>query len=195
MITSLALRWALTILFVVCTGLYGRQAIGARAWPPRLAWWLHVLMAVAMIAMAWPAGMGIPTLLYVPVFTVGALYFVYLGVFGPAVNHSFYHAVMMAAMVAMAVVMPSAMSGMSATPGVPGMSAMPDMPMAGAGVAHAAGSAAPPAWVSVLCGLAAAFFLGVALWSFVVLIRGPQRSYANLLMTLGMGVTFAAMAT
>ena len=192
MITNLVLRWALSILFVVCIGLYGRQAIGARAWPQRFGWSLHVLMAVAMIAMAWPAAMSVPTLVYVLVFTAGALYFVYFGVFGPRVDHAFYHCVMMAAMVAMAVVMPSA--AMPAMSSAAAIGAGHDMPMAGAGVTHAAGSWSSPVWVSVVCGLAAAGFLGAALGSFVVLIRGPQRPYANLLMTLGMGVTFAAMA-
>ena len=192
MITSLGLRWGLTLLFVACVGLYTRTAIGERVWQSRLGWSLHVLMAMAMIAMAWPVGMRIPALLYVLVFTAAALYFVYLGLFGPHVDHAFYHAVMMGAMVAMAAVMPSAaMPGMTVT----STSAMAGqhMPMAGA-AATDSGSWSSPAWASTLCGLAAAGFLGAALWSLVVLIRGPHRPYANLLMSFGMGVAFAGMA-
>src|SRR5208283_2857407 len=145
-----------------------------------------VLMAAAMIAMGWPAGMSVPTPVYVLVFTAAALYFVYLGLFGPPVAHALYHSVMMAAMVAMAVVMPYA--AMPAMPSAAAMGSGHDMAMAGAGVSRAFASAASPVWVTVLCGLAA------ALWSLVVLIRGPHRPFANLLMSLGMGVAFAAMA-
>jgi hypothetical protein len=185
------LLWALTVLFVVCIALYGRQAIGAHMWQRRVGWWLHVLMSAAMIVMVWPVGMSVPALLYVLVFTAGALYFVYLGVFGPNVDHTFFHAVMMAGMVVMAVAMTSAaMPAMSSTPA---MGAGHHMAMAGAG-AQAAGYGTPPAWISVVGGVAAAGFLVAALWSYVVLIRGPQR-YANVLMSLGMAITFAAMAS
>ena len=193
MITSLGLRWGLTALFAVCVGLYTRQAIGAGGWQSRLGWSLHVLMAIAMIAMAWPLGMSVPMLLYVLVFTAAALYFVYLGLFGPHLNHAFYHAVMMGAMVVMAVVMQSGtMPGMTLT----STSAMAghDMSMASAAATDAGSHLVSPPWLSVLCGLAATGFLGVALWSLVVLIQGPHRPYANLLMSLGMGVAFAVMA-
>ncbi|HUO38896.1 MAG TPA: DUF5134 domain-containing protein [Mycobacterium sp.] len=192
MIDNPGLRWALTILFVVSIGLYGRLAIRVRAPRQRVGWSLHVLMSAAMIAMAWPLGMSIPTLLYVLVFTAGALYFGYFGVFGPHVDHAFYHAAMMAAMVMMAVAMTSvAMPAMSS--GL-AMGAGHDMAMTGAGAPRAGGSWAAPTWVSVTCGVAAVGFLVVALWSFLVLVRGPQRPYANLLMSLGMGAMFAAMA-
>lgn len=111
-------------------------------------------------------------LLYVLVFSAGALYFVYLGVFGPAVDHPLCHGVMMAAMVVMAAVMPSsAMPAMAST----AMGAGDHMSMAGAGVSHAVGSGSPPAWVTAVCGLVAAGFLAAALWSVVLLIRGPRR--------------------
>ena len=192
MITNLVLRWALTVLFALCIALYAREALATRAWQQKLAWSLHVLMAAAMIAMGWPAGMSVPTPVYVLVFTAAALYFVYLGLFGPPVAHALYHSVMMAAMVAMAVVMPYA--AMPAMPSAAAMGSGHDMAMAGAGVSRAFASAASPVWVTVLCGLAAAGFVGAALWSLVVLIRGPHRPFANLLMSLGMGVAFAAMA-
>lgn len=193
MITNVGVRWGLTVLFLVCVGLYGRQAIGApSSWQQRFGWWLHMPMAAAMIAMAWPAGMSIPTLLYILVFSAAALYFLYFAVFGAGVDHAFYHALMMAAMVAMAVVMPTdAMTGMSPATA---MGAGHNVPMAGMGTVHSAATSAPPTWVSVACGLAAAGFVGAALWWLTMLIRGQQRLYATLLMSLGMGLTFAAMA-
>jgi len=192
LITSVVLHWALTVLFVVCVGLYARQAIGDHGWQPRLGWSLHVLMAIAMIAMAWPARMSIPTLVYVLVFTAGALYFVYLGLFGPRIDHSFYHAVMMGAMVAMAVVMQSsAMPGMTAA----SSSALAGHSMPMANAASAVGSpAGSSAWEPVLCGLAAAGFMGVAVWSFLAALRGPRRPHATMLMSLGMGIAFAGIA-
>ena len=192
MIDGAVLRWALTILFLLCIGLYGRQAFGARAWQQRVGWLLHVLMAAAMIAMVWPAGMRVPALLYVLVFTAAALYFVYLALFGPQVDHAFYHAVMMAAMVVMGVAMTS--TAMPATSSTPAMGAGHHMAMADMGAAPSSGFGTPPTWVTVVSGLAAAGFLVVALWSLAALIRGPQRPYANLLMSLGMGIAFAAMA-
>lgn len=192
MITSFVLRWALTVLFVVSAGLYARRAIADHRWQRRLAWSLHVLMAIAMIAMAWPVAMSIPTLLSILVFTAAALYFVYLGFFGPRIDHCFYHAVMMGAMVVMAVVMqPLAMPRMTAAgPGMAGRS----MPMADAAASTAGSPAGSPAWASVLCGLAAVGFLGVALGSFLAVLRGPRRPYPDMLMSLSMGIAFAGMA-
>jgi hypothetical protein len=195
-ITSLALRWALSGVFAVCAVLYGAQVRTAPAWQSRAAWSLHTLMALAMIAMAWPWGMHISTIVYVLVFTAGALYFAYLGVFDTHVRHAVYHGSMLASMVLMAVAMSS--SALPDTSGAGSISAMPGMNMVGAG-GGGESSAAAPIWVTVSCGPAAVFFLGAALWSFFVLVRGPQRpgpqsTYANMLMTAGMGVTFAALA-
>jgi hypothetical protein len=191
-VSDVALRWALTGVFLASIALYARQAVGAGSRQQRFGWWLHVLMAAAMIAMAWPAGMSIPTLLYVLVFTAAALYFVYFAVFGPRLDHTAYHAVMMAAMVAMAVVMPAA--AMPTISSAAAMGSDAHMSMAGMASGHAGGAWAPPAWVSVTCGLATAGFLGAALWLFIVLIRGPRRGYADLLMSLGMGLAFATVA-
>lgn len=185
------LQWTLTGVFAVCVGLYLAQVRTAAGWQPRVAWSLHALMAVAMIAMSWPWGMAVSPIGYVLVFTASALFFAYLGLFTAGVGHSVYHAVMMASMVLMALAMSPA--GMPEPANVGAMGAMPGMNMAGGG-GLSVGSPSAPTWVVLACGVAAAFFLGAALWSFFVLIRGPQRPYANLLMTAGMGVAFAALA-
>jgi Domain of unknown function (DUF5134) len=195
-ITGLVVPWVLTVVFAVSAVLYGAQVRTAPAWQSRVAWSLHVLMALAMIAMAWPWGMGVPTIVYGVVFTACALYFAYLGVFHAGVGHAFYHSAMMASMVLMAVAMSSPIMSSSTTPDTSGtgsMGAMPGMNMAGTG-STTVGSSAAPMWVTVTCGAAAVLFLGAALWSFFVLVRGPQRPYANLLMTAGMGVAFTALA-
>jgi hypothetical protein len=187
-----AFRWTLTGVFALCAALYLVQIHAARAWPVRVAWSLHALMAAAMIAMAWPFGMSISPIAYVLVFTACALYFAYFGLFNARVGHALYHAAMMGSMVLMALVMSA--SVMPGTPDTDAMGAMPGMSRADR-VDVTGGPLAAPTWAVVTCGLAAAFFLGAALWSFFVLVRGPQRPYANLLMTAGMGVAFAALVT
>jgi hypothetical protein len=185
-----ALQWTLTIVFAVCVVLYAGQVRAAEVWQPRVAWSLHALMALAMIAMSWPWGLGVSPITYVLIFTACALFFAYLGLFTARVGHSVYHAVMMASMVLMALAMsPSAMPD---TANVGAMGAMPGMNTAG-GADVSVGSSSTPAWVISTCSVAAVFFIGVALRSFFVLVRGPQRPYANLLMTAGMGVSFAAL--
>ena len=57
----------------------------------------------------------------------------------------------------------------------------------------ATGSSPTPTWVILTCGAAAVFFVGAALRSFYVVVRGPRRPVANVLMTVGMGVSFAAL--
>jgi Domain of unknown function (DUF5134) len=185
------LQWTLTGIFAVCAVLYAAQVRAAGAWQPRVAWSLHSLMAVAMIAMAWPWGTNVSPLCYVLIFTAAALYFAYLGLFGERVGHTVYHGVMMASMVLMALAMSP--SSMPNTANVGAMGSMPGMDMAG-GTDQGAGPPSTPAWVTLTCILAAALFIGAALWSFFVVVRGPQRPYANLLMTTGMGVAFAALA-
>jgi hypothetical protein len=193
LVTGLGLRWGLSVLFVVCVGLYARQAIGEKAWQRKLGWSLHVVMALAMIAMAWPVGMRIPALLFVLVFTAAALYFVYFALFGPRIDHPVYHATMMGAMVVMAVVMQSApMPGMTVTSTSP--MGGHTMPMAGAAASAAGGASGSPAWAAVACGVLAAVFLIASLWSVVVVIRGPRRPYADLLMSLGMALAFSVIA-
>lgn len=185
-----ALQWTLTGVFAVCAALYLAQVGAATAWQSRVAWSMHALMAVAMIAMAWPWGGEISPIGYVLIFTACALYFAYRGLFSVRVGYSVYHAVMMTSMVLMAVAMSATALPETANVGATG--GMPGMAMAGDGGVGANASA--PAWVLVTCGASAAFFIGASLWSFFVLIRGPQQPYANLLMTAGMGVAFIALA-
>jgi uncharacterized protein DUF5134 len=192
-----ALQWTLTGLFGVCAGLYLQQVRTAHVWQPKVAWSLHALMAVAMIAMAWPWGMRVPPIAYVLLFTASALYFAYLGMFTAHVGHTRYHASMMASMVLMALAMP--VSAMPERPSMADMGAMAGMdmadmgsPMPGMGMADM-GVPPTPTWVMLTCGVTAAFFVGAALWLFFVLIRGPSRPYADLLMAAGLGVSFAAL--
>jgi hypothetical protein len=110
--------------------------------------------------------------------------------FTTAVGHAVYHAVMMASMVLMAVAMTASPVSGDAVIGT--TAAMPGMIMPAGGTVDATGSI--PFWVVLTCGPAAVFFVVAALRSFYLLVQGPQRPYANLLMTAGMGVSFAVLA-
>lgn len=189
--TTLALRSALTVVFVACAGLYVAQVLAADGWLARAAWSLHVLMAVAMVAVAWPWDSHISPIAYVLIFTAGALYFAYLALFAAGIGNTVYRGVMMTSMVLMVLAMPS--TPLPAAQEVGAMGAVPGMDMAGGGAPRAAPST--PTWVIVACGGAAVFFLGAALRSFFVVIRGPRRPFADLLMAAGMGVSFAALVT
>ena len=187
MSSGLALSWGLTGVFTVCAGMYLARVRSAAIWPTRVAWSLHALMAVAMVAMTWPWGTHVAPIAYVLIFTACALYFAYVGLFTTRVRHAVYHSVMMASMVLMALVMsPSTASD------APAMGAMPGMTVAGDAGA-ATGSSPTATWVFLTCGAAAVFFVGAALRSFHVVVRGPRRPVANLLMAVGMGVSFAAL--
>lgn len=73
-------RWALSAVFAVAAAcyLYGLTRSDQRGPGLRLITddALHVLMAVAMIAMLWSWGSAIPVMAYVLVFTAAALWFV-----------------------------------------------------------------------------------------------------------------------
>lgn len=184
MIADSALRWALTAVFAVaallCAGA-GRRVPGQRGVAV-----LHALASVGMIAMLWPAGMQVSPLLYVLVFTAGALYFAYLALFGFELPHPVYHCTMMAAMALMGLLMaPNA--------GVPVATAQTSGHHS-AHLSHGAIAVTPPGWFTVVCIVLAIGFCAAALWWFYLLVRGPKRPYADLLMALGMSVAFAVMA-
>ncbi|MUL65341.1 hypothetical protein BOO86_12760 [Mycobacterium sp. CBMA 234] len=188
MIADSALRWALTAVFALAALLFA--GAGWRARGQRGVGALHALASVAMIAMLWPVGMRVSPLLYVLVFTAGALYFAYLALFGFELPHPVYHCTMMAAMALMGLLMaPNA--------GLPVATASPETVASGhhgAHVSHGAIAVSTPVWLTVVCTVLAAGFCAATLWWFYLLVRGPQRPYADLLMALGMSASFAVMA-
>jgi Domain of unknown function (DUF5134) len=183
-IADIALRWALTAVFAVAALLFvgaGRRAPGQRG-----VGVLHAVASVGMIAMLWPAGMHLSPLVYVLVFTAGALYFAYLALFGLGLPHPVYHCAMMAAMALMSLLMaPNA--------GLPVATAQASGHHS-AHLSHGAVAVTPPDWFTVVCAVLAVGFCAAALWWFYLLVRGPKRPYADLLMALGMSAAFAVMA-
>ncbi|MEV0204363.1 DUF5134 domain-containing protein [Streptomyces sp. NPDC050788] len=151
MIAADGLRWILTLAF----GLSSVHGIWCMLSPrtdiaARVDHALHAAMGVFMIAMAWPWGMDLPAVPQIVLFGAGALWFVTAVPLrrgeksrGRAVRRALPHAVMMAAMAWMVVVMDASgsMSGHAASGSggdMPGMdmsggSGLASMSLTGAG--------------------------------------------------------------
>jgi hypothetical protein len=177
-------RWVLSAAFAVAVGYYLSRMVthrrsGVRR--PVLDEGLHALMGVAMIAMLWSWGAGVPVMAYVLVFTAAALWFVAEALFatrspvtgptGPALcagpaGNAWYHALMMGSMVWMAVLLSAATAGAAAGGATDGMSAMPGMGM-GMGMGEPGAAAGPvfpvPLWSRASSLALAAVFCAAAL--------------------------------
>jgi hypothetical protein len=217
-------RWVLSVAFAVAVGHYlGRMVTHRRygAWRSVLGEGLHALMGVAMIAMLWSWGSGVPIMAYVLVFTAAALWFVAVALFaghspatgpivtgrcaGPAGN-AWYHALMMASMVWMAVLL-SATSGSATAGAAPDdMASMPDMGMAMSERSTPSMPMFPmPQWSRVSCAALAIVFCVAALRLIgrglrPVLSRRPTSASPPAVQLIGglmaaaMTATFAQMA-
>lgn len=122
MIDTPVLRWLLTLLFAAtalwCARVMLLPAIRMTA-RVDAAW--HVLMGAAMVAMAWPWGMGVPTTPQTVLFVLACAWFLGRTAFGAGHDHGgahsarrvsgVHHAAMMAAMAWMVASMPSLMGG------------------------------------------------------------------------------------
>ncbi|MEA5362920.1 DUF5134 domain-containing protein [Amycolatopsis sp., V23-08] len=204
MITAGGLRWILTILFVLTGAFCAYRCVRQGSVPERVGDVLHVVMCVAMVAMAWPVGMGIARLPQTVVFGLAAAWFA--GVAATGASHAdhggrraaVYHVVMMAAMAWMVFVMPRAMGGMSGgggtmdMPGHPGMS-MPAGPAGGGSPVDVTIVALVLLVVFVVAGLV---FLARAI-DEARASGPPLRSLgrgADGVMALGMGLMLLTMA-
>lgn len=117
MISDMALRWILTVAFAAAGAFCLYRCVRQGPAAHRVSDVLHVAMCAGMIAMAWPAGMNLARVPQILLFSAAAVWFVGLLVFDVRGHHGRlslgYHAVMLAAMAWMVLVMPAAMSGMS----------------------------------------------------------------------------------
>lgn len=117
MITDLALRWVVTGLFVAAGGYCTYRLVGRGRRIEQFNLFAHLLMAIAMIAMAWPSGMGMPATPQIVLFGTAAAWLLIQAFLakrpwmeGAHGTHEhpgalWYHAFMMAAMVWMIVAM------------------------------------------------------------------------------------------
>lgn len=171
MITDLALRWVVTLLFAAAVAECGysltRHRHSARSVVGHL---LHLIMSVAMIVMAWPFGMEVPNIPPMVFFVVAALW--YLGVVvatrigrrTPLLG--LYHSAMMGAMAWMYAVMDGTLLP-GTTPMMPmAMSDSGHMSMAGMDMSssHDGHAMSSTGWVSVANTAIVIGFGVAALW-------------------------------
>ncbi|NUS43878.1 MAG: DUF5134 domain-containing protein [Mycobacteriaceae bacterium] len=213
MITEIVLRWVVTAMFAVSAA----HCVAALRQPgglDRVGHCLHLLMCLAMIAMAWPFSMSWPTIPPMVLFVVAAAWFAVAAVTrgGRRPTHA-YHAVMMAAMAFMYAAMTedlipgsgSVMAGMDAGGGMAGMD-MPGMDMGGTQMSSAPAAAAGVDWTRVgATAWVAVFAAAAVLWLYRYFAHraaapgaGHHDHAAHLrvceaTMAAGMAVMFAAM--
>lgn len=170
MIGDLALRWAVTVLFGASFAghLYGLTAQRER-WICRIERLLHIVMCAAMIVMAWPVGMKLPTLWPIAFFLAAAVWFALVATHVLAGNaHRLtngYHAIMMVAVAWLYAVMSGGPLGPRG--GLPGhtMSSSPDMNMPGMDMPVP--ETAEPGWITALNWIAAiGFATATAHWLY-----------------------------
>lgn len=224
MVTEDVPRWVLSVAFAVAVGYYLGRMVTHRRYGARrsvLDEGLHALMGVAMIAMLWSWGSGIPIMAYVLVFTAAALWFVAEALFaghspatgpvvtghcaGPAGN-AWYHALMMASMVWMAVLLSAVSASATGGAAADDMVSMPDMGMAMSEPTSPSIPMVPmPQWSRVSCAALAIVFCVAALRLIVrglrpVVSRRPTSAsppavqLVGGLMAAAMSATFAEMA-
>ncbi|BBY66201.1 DUF5134 domain-containing protein [Mycolicibacterium helvum] len=170
MIHDLALRWFVTILFVLGAAecLYA-LAVGNRRPATVVSQLLHVVMAVAMAVMAWPWGAALPTVAPMVFFLFATGWFIAVTASPLGAGHRIagaYHALMMVAMAWMYAVMNGRLlpgqasyvadtvhagssAGASGHAGHAGMN-MPGMDMSGPDTATADGISGYPVYITVL---------------------------------------------
>lgn len=191
MIDDPALRWIVTALFAASFAGYGCILAAQRnRWTCTVNHLLHLAMSAAMIVMAWPIGMGLPTIGPMVFFLLAAGWFVLAPgrVFSGAADRliNSYHAMKMTAMAWMYAVMsghlpgqPCHASGHSGH-GSAGMQ-MAGMDMSGPQTHWATTG---PGWITMVNSIATVGFAAAALcWSYRYVVE--RRAGAVQLAGLG----------
>lgn len=171
MIDDLALRWIITILFAASiAGYVYVLAAQYDRWTCTVNHLFHLAMSVAMIVMAWPAGMGLPTVGPMVFFLLAAVWFALTpGWVSPGIPQRLinsYHAVKMTAMAWMYAVMSGSLPGQTGHSSGHNMSGAPGMSMAGMDMAgpEMSSTAAEPGWMTTVNWIAAVGFAAAALF-------------------------------
>ena len=166
MISDLALRWLVTVLFALSAAECAACIVqGDRHWRRVVGQVLHIVMALAMGVMAWPRGAALPTIAPMVFFLLATAW--YVGIVVAVTGHRVvngYHGAMMLAMSWMYAVMNGhLLPGQSGTAdgadqhGTHQMSmAMPDT--------HTHGGSGDPAWITAINWFWAIGFALAALW-------------------------------
>lgn len=209
MIQDLTLRWVVTVLFALSAAeCFVASCTGHRRWISVVGNILHVVMALAMLVMAWPSGAGLPTIPPMVFFLLATVWFGAISASAAAAGHRLaylYHAAMMLAMAWMYAVMNgSILAGRaedSAAPSMPvshGHHQMPGMTMPGDALPDV--SAETPWWVDGLNWVCTVGFAFATLYWVARCIgarRDPLQTRIGVLcqatMAAGMAIMFGVM--
>ena len=154
MITEVGLRWIVTVAFAAAGAFCLYRCVRHGSAVHRVCDVLHALMCAAMVAMAWPGAMNVARIPQIVFFAVAALWFAGMPVMGRKNWLSLgHHALMMAGMAWMVLVMSWAMSGPVTSASASGEHAG----MAMGGTTTMIGDA--PAHVTIVAGVLAVVFL------------------------------------
>lgn len=220
MISDLALRWIVTLLFLFSAGVcISAIAKNRHSRENLVSHSLHAIMALAMAVMAWPRGAELPTRAPMIFFLIAAVWFAVLSL--RTVGHrvaNTYHALMMLAMSWMYAAMgglPLRRQESQATADMAGMD-MAGMPVMDSSAGHAGhaghggasagmqSGAEPATWVGILNWLCTIGFAAAAvywLYRFVTARVQPRGDEApssvgilcQLAMAAGMAIMFGVM--
>lgn len=169
MIDDLPLRWLVTGLFLFSAVGFALVA-DRRSWTSVVSHGLHATMAIAMAAMAWPQGLGLPPTPAEAFFLAAALWFLVAAVIvarliGARLAFG-YHAVKMAAMAWMY----AAMGGHLTPEHVPAMTSMDMAEMTTAPADDSHGWITTVNWV-----WAGVFVLAAFVWSYLFITARRRR--------------------
>jgi|SRR5208283_3871552 len=208
MIHHLALRWLVIGLFVLSAAVFGLVIVTKRRpWTSVVSHALHVVMAVAMVVMAWPWSAQLPTTGPAVFFLLAAVWFVTLAVVEarttPLRALNGYHALMMLATAWMYAIMnghllPVRSSSQQPDMSMPGMD-MPGMDMAPMNTPISSGS---PLWFSAVNWIGTVgFAVAAVFWTYRYFTERQHeairsKSLDNLSQaTMAAGMTILFLAT
>ncbi|MEZ0367385.1 DUF5134 domain-containing protein [Mycobacterium sp. pUA109] len=163
---DLVVRWIVTALLGVSIVGY-LYVLGAERsrWPSAVNHVLHLIMAMAMIVMAWPAGEHLPVVAPMVFFLLAAAWFVVAGARGcggrPDRVTNGYYATMMVAMAWMYAVMHGGPLDQTGHPAHHPHAEMSGMAMSGSATA---GTAFASGWIAVVNATASVAFVAATVW-------------------------------
>lgn len=172
MIDDHALRWMVTVLFAASIVVYVYVVVAQHGrWTCTANHLLHLVMAIAMIVMAWPVGTGLPTVGPMIFFLLAAVWFVLVAARASSCISdrltSGYNATMMMTMVWMYAVMNGSLPSRTGHSSEHALSGLPGAEMAAMDMSEPQMSwtaAGPPGWISIVNWLATVGFAVAALY-------------------------------
>lgn len=205
MIDDLPLRWLVTGLFLISAVGFALLA-DRKSWTSVVSHGLHLTMAIAMAAMAWPEALGLPPTPAEAFFLAAALWFLIAAVLGTRIIGARlvlgYHALKMVAMAWMYAVMGGHLT--PEHPSMPDTASPPDMAGMDMPQMEAQPSDASHGWVTTVNWIWAAFFvLATFAWGYRFITLRRRRgarawrirvgTAVQAMTAAGMAIMFAVM--